>query len=256
MKNNPKAKNNKYCCVLVQDQDFLLTNTSDLNDLPCKFQYMAKHIEDSCIKQEFQQGELFFYELTEFKTLEKSPDNILQIERGIGSLYNKSRQTFLKRISPLSNEHGKTSRFTDFTDEAKLFLQTYVPQDYRELFSLSNSIIATEVEECPSPVILEEKTLLGRLGSSIQSINNLELQEMIGDDFASKLLERDTNDLRSPSSKFSLNGNNSIIISNYILLNGVKRRPARKKKGQMIYNETKGAFEYFTGKEWRTIAWK
>ena len=94
MKNNPKAINNRYSCVLHQDQEFLLTGTSDLNDIPCKFQNIAKCIEDCCILHNIQEDELFFYELTEYKTNTKSPDNILQIERGIGSLYKKSRKKF------------------------------------------------------------------------------------------------------------------------------------------------------------------
>jgi len=256
MKNNPKANDSNYCCGIYTDKLYV-TGMSDLRGVPCKFQNIAHLVQGLCLTENFTLDELFFYEITEYKTTTKSPDNIYQIERGIGCLKKDGKNLYIDRIKPLSNEMGKTHKFCDFKEGKKLFVSTYVPKDYRELFSLPNTIIATEVGGCPSPVEMQEKTLLGRLNGTIQSIDQSEFMEFIGDNFASDILAKNTGDINSPAKKLTLSANHSIITANYIKLKPSKLRPSKnnRSRGQIIYNEKYDTLEYWTGKEWRTLMW-
>lgn len=132
-----------------------------------------------CILSNFQPSELFLYEITEYKDAPRQPDNEIEIERGIGHIEIVDDIPHLNRITPLSSIDGPITRHVEFTDNKKLFLQTYIPEDYRELFSKPNTILATEVAGCPSPVELQDHTLLGRLNGTIQSIDQQELWSLL-----------------------------------------------------------------------------
>jgi len=257
MKNNPKASDSSYCCGIYTGDKLYVTAMADLKGVPCKFQNIAHFIDGHCITENFSVNELFFYEITEYKTATKSPDNIYQIERGIGTLKEDGQKLYIDRTRPLSNEMGSTHKFCDFTEGKKLFVSTYVPKDYRELFSLPNTILATEVAGCPSPVEMQEKTLLGRLNGTIQSIDQSEFVEFISDDFASIILAKNTSDLNCAATKLTLPKAHSMITASYIKLKPSKLRPNKtnRSKGQIIYNAKDDTLEYWTGREWRTLVW-
>jgi len=179
MKKNPKAVNNYYCCGITKDNEITLSHMADLDDVPCPLQYIASRIEGRCILDNFQPGEQFFYEVTQYKTAKRSPTNTDLVERGIGSISKQGRVFTLDRTLPLSCHTGLTNSKIEFDDDKKLFISTYIPEDYRELFALKNTIIATEVGGCPSPVELQNNTLLGRLNDTIQSIDQQELWSII-----------------------------------------------------------------------------
>lgn len=179
MKNSPKTRNNYFCCATQNRGNIKLSGIVDLKGVPCRIQNVAEHITDNCILGNFQEGELFFYELIEYKEAMRQPDNELEIERGIGCIESKDGELYLNRATPLSSIDGPITRHVQFTDNKKLFLQTYIPKDYVELFSSPNTILATEVARCPSPVELQDHTLLGRLNGTIQSIDQQELWTLL-----------------------------------------------------------------------------
>jgi hypothetical protein len=179
MTNNPKTRNNYFCCATHTGGKMEISGISDLKNVPCRIQHVAEHITDNCILGNFQEGELFFYELIEYKDVKRQPDNELEIERGIGCLKLEDGKYYLDRNTPLSSIDGPITKCVQFTDGKKLFLQTYIPKDYVELFSSPNTILATEVPRCPSPVELQDHTLLGRLNGTIQSIDQQELWTLL-----------------------------------------------------------------------------
>ena len=253
MTTNPKARSNYFCCATRSENDIVLTGAYDLKDVPCPYQRLIHLMLDRCILTNFQADELFFYELVEYKSDKKEPDNELQIERGIGSLVLKDQTYYIDRLTPLSSIDGPITKHVEFSKNKKLFLQTYIPKDYIELFSTPNTILSTEVAGCPSVVELQDNTLLGRLNSTIQSIDRDEIHDVLGDDFISVAINRNDKELSSPSSKFTLTGKDSIVTANSFKLNPQKRRPTKKIKGQVIYNDKTNSLEYWTGKQWRTI---
>jgi len=179
MTKNPKTRNSFFCCATNGDGSIVLSEAATLKQVPCPLQHIAHAVGDRCILSNFQPDELFFYELTEYKSDKRQPDNELEIERGIGFIQIVDDVPHLNRVTPLSSIDGPITRHVQFTEDKKLFLQTYIPKDYRELFSTPNTVLATEVAGCPSPVELQDHTLLGRLNGTIQSIDQQELWSLI-----------------------------------------------------------------------------
>jgi len=179
MTKNPKTRNSFFCCATAVDSDIILSNIAALKEVPCPIQHISAALLDNCLLANFQPDELFFYELTEYKNGIRQPDNELEKERGIGCIKLEDGKTTLDRITPLSSIDGPINRNINFTEDKKLFLQTYIPKDYIELFSSPNTILATEVAGCPSPVELQDHTLLGRLNGTIQSVDQQELWSLI-----------------------------------------------------------------------------
>jgi len=174
-----KTSNSYFCCATQKENEIQLLDVADLKDVPCPFQYIANALTEFCLKSNFQTDELFFYEIVEYKDPKKQPDNQLEVERGIGCLVKNKKATFLKRVTVISDIDGRTNKPVKFTENKKLFIQTYVPQDYRDLFSTPNTVLATEVAGCPSIVELQDSTLLGRLNGTIQSIDQQELWSIL-----------------------------------------------------------------------------
>ena len=179
MTNNPKTRNSFFCCATAVDDGITLSEIAALKDVPCPIQHIASALSDNCLLANFQPDELFFYELIEYKERLRQPDNELEIERGIGFIQIVDDVPHLNRVTPLSSIDGPITKHVQFTADKKLFLQTYIPKDYIELFSSPNTILATEVAGCPSPVELQDHTLLGRLNGTIQSIDQQELWSLI-----------------------------------------------------------------------------
>ena len=179
MTNNPKTRNSFFCCATAVDDGITLSEIATLKDVPCPIQHIANALSDNCLLANFQPDELFFYELIEYKERLRQPDNELEIERGIGFIQIVDGVPHLNRVTPLSSIDGPITKHVQFTEDKKLFLQTYIPKDYIELFSSPNTILATEVAGCPSPVELQDHTLLGRLNGTIQSIDQQELWSLI-----------------------------------------------------------------------------
>ena len=179
MTNNPKTRNSFFCCATAVDDGITLSEIAALKDVPCPIQHIASALSDNCLLANFQPDELFFYELIEYKERLRQPDNELEIERGIGFIQIVDDVPRLNRVTPLSSIDGPITKHVQFTEDKKLFLQTYIPKDYIELFSSPNTILATEVAGCPSPVELQDHTLLGRLNGTIQSIDQQELWSLI-----------------------------------------------------------------------------
>ena len=149
MTNNPKTRNNYYCSAESVNNEITLSDISALKDVPCPYQKIAHLLDDRCILKNFQPDELFFYEIVQYKDGPRQPDNELEIERGTGCIQTVDDKTYLNRITPLSSIDGPITRHVEFTDSKYLFIQTYIPKDYRDLFSTPNTILATEVRRLP-----------------------------------------------------------------------------------------------------------
>lgn len=122
-------------------------------------------------------------------------------EYGVGELVIKKEQIFLKRknILKILNIHhvfGATesnSRFVpeiDVPEDHSILVFSYLPEDYRSLFSLDHSVICSEDEFSANPVQLQENTLLGRLNNRLQSIDQNELWSILLQGYNGKDLQK------------------------------------------------------------------
>ncbi len=131
-------------------------------------------------------------------------------------------------------------------------LKTYVPSDYIKIFAEANSVLCSEGKFNPTPVPLEEETLLGRLDGRIQSIDKDELKFILGENIKIAV-EESKSPLKLQTDELSVDGKNSIIMTDQIQLRPMRSRPKRFSVGSLYYNRGKKTFEFHDGKKWRTL---
>ena len=86
----------------------------------------------------------------------------------------------------------------------------------------------------------------------IQSIDKDELKFILGDNIKIAV-EESTSPLKLQTDELSVNGKNSIIMTDQIQLRPMRSRPKRFSVGSLYYNRGKKTFEFHDGKKWRTL---
>jgi len=148
-------------------------------------------------------------------------------EYGVGELVKTKKQVFLKRktvLKTLDIHHtfGVTEsipRFIpeiDLPENSSLLVFSYLPEDYRSLFSLDHSVVCSEDQFSANPVQLQENTLLGRRSGRLQSIDQNELWSILTEETADG---------------------------------------TRPVKGSIRFNEKDKCFEGYNGDRWRALMW-
>ena len=106
-------------------------------------------------------------------------------EFGIGELIKDDDQIFVKRLHCfhyiLDGQTVKCRLIPDIDcpDDHKIIISSYLPEDYRHLFTLPHSVICSEDAFSANPVELQENTVLGRLDDRLQSIDQSELWSIL-----------------------------------------------------------------------------
>jgi hypothetical protein len=131
-------------------------------------------------------GQNFFYEIKETK----DERHFSYVESGIGEFYKKSNKIFFKReyvFSVVSNKEssenykpfqGKPPKIEQESD-SKLILTRYLPESYQQILASKNSVLCSTEPFTPTPVELQDNTLLGKLNNIIQSIDQNELWSIL-----------------------------------------------------------------------------
>jgi hypothetical protein len=221
----------------------------------------------------------FFYKVQhyEFRNNKKS---LLAGERGVGEIYKKGKDFFLRRhfaIGVFDSEsshrprNGTPQEFSAAYDY--YVLESYKPADYHEALASPYSVLCSIEQNSPSPVELQEKTLLGRLDDRIQSIDAQELRQILnGDDdtylkLTDKELEHVFKDIRAVilSNLTALRKTISLRTRRVDLV-GVEssveapffrakpsERPKSPRPGTFFFNKGNGKFEGFNGNDWVTL---
>lgn len=136
------------------------------------------------IKSLYEKDKNIFYKIAVTKDEIKNSYE----EYGIAELTKKKKDIFLKRkISFYSVQNGQEVPSRSLPEiptppEHKIIVTSYLPKDYRHLFTLPNSVICSEDALSANPVQLQENTLLGRLDNRLQSIDQNELWSILLND--------------------------------------------------------------------------
>ena len=216
--------------------------------------------ECDCMLKNIPLGVNFFYSIEQFDT-NREP-NLLYFERGMGELVKIDGRIMLERqftflYSFSFDEHAHRIPESNICPELPQDLDfcvvhSYVPEKYVELLCMDHAVVCSIDKFTPSITPLEEKTLLGRLDGRIQSIDKDELKFILGDNIKIAV-EESKEPLRLQTNELSLNGKNSIIMTNQVHFSGRKTRPRRFNAGSMYFNEKKKTFEYYDGENWKTL---
>ena len=221
----------------------------------------------------------FFYKVQhyEFRNNKKS---LLAGERGVGEIYKKRKDFFLRRhfaIGVFDSEsshrprNGTPQEFSAAYDY--YVLESYKPADYHEALASPYSVLCSIEQNSPSPVELQEKTLLGRLDDRIQSIDAEELRQILNGDtdtylkLTDKELEHVFKDIKDivvknltalrktlslRTRRVDLVGGESSVDSPFFRAKP-SERPKNPKPGVFFFNKENSKFEGFDGNDWVTL---
>jgi hypothetical protein len=216
--------------------------------------------EDSLIKNVIGYDHRFLYLLQEV-----SGGFVIKYERGIGFIYDSDGETFLQRDLPLSfgtpdddNLYRIGQKPVKFSPDSYLRVYSTLPLSLSEALAPPYSVLASIESRCPSPVTLEENTLLGRKDDIVQSIDKQELREII--DFDEALidsLQKAQKQLTLKTRRLDLSRKNSFVSAPYIRLmpdhyTSDEKPPAQQ--GTIIYNTETHSLEFYDGTSWKTLS--
>ena len=128
-------------------------------------------------------GQNFFYEIKKTQDERHFP----YTESGIGEFYEEKGSIFFRREYVFSAEEsdgrykphmGNPPRLLN-EEGYKFILTKHLPTNYSDILASKNSVLCSTEPFTPTPVELQDNTLLGRLNNIIQSIDQNELWSML-----------------------------------------------------------------------------
>jgi len=233
--------------------------SDDFEVLDCSyFEKTASEIkidDHDCCVTKLPENQTFFYMISSY-----DDGNIVQSEYGIGKIYSYGGdRTAFKRENAFRttdsrgtfyNTNGKPVQLNLKTDY--FVLRTYIPDNYIEALVTPNSVLCSVERFDPTPVELEDSTVLGRLNNKIQSIDGAELRTILTDDRIVSAVKESEKPLVLASSRIELKGENSRVTCNNLQLQPGPR-PSHPTIGFLHYNDGLDCLEVFTSQGWRSV---
>jgi len=208
-------------------------------------------------------------------------------EISIARMVKKGKRVHLERETPLyhvdyDSKGEETMRriskekqsFYDYGDKkGYLFAFCYVPTTINEALAVDNAVVCSIEAFTPSPVVLDEGTLLGRLNDTIQPIDVGELKQILNGDqdtylkLNKKEMDHVFKDVKSTitktitsirktltlrTRKVDLVEEGSTLASSILQLKPGDR-PNSPKPGVVIFNKQAKSLEYYDGSDWKTL---
>lgn len=189
---------------------------------------------------------------------------LLHKEYGVGELYKKGRGNFLKREFPIrlfsgpdQQEQPTYDKLKKFDGDKFLLVKSYIPKDFIDLYAYPYSVLCSIERGVPTPVELEENTLLGRLDDTIQSIDKDELRRILTDQAIVDAINQTESPINLKSNYLELN-NDSTFFAPSVSFKAIytnKKKPPKPARGTIIFNDQAGCFEGFDGVSWKKLKW-
>lgn len=225
----------------------------------------------------------FFYKIEHYE-IYRGSRRLIRGENGVGEVTKKRKNFFLKRHFAIysfdSDGHsksrdGQVNHFSKDTDY--IVLEPFIPKNYYDALTTPYSVLCSVEQSTPSPVELQEKTLLGRLDDVIQSIDHKELRKILNnsDDSVLKLTKKELDQVFSDlstrvlsvlrdskraiatySQKIDMLNRDSSVAAPIFQVKpeySNSDRPPKPKQGMIIFNKETKSFEGYDGKSWKTL---
>lgn len=207
----------------------------------------------------------FLYKIDIYEPDELNQQVITQYEIGIGKIVIRSGYYYLDRITSLyrySNQQESRTNSTDFIN----FINSSFPcvtvspttiTNTNDYFINPNSVLTSSYEYTPSPVVLEEFTLLGRMDGNIQSIDSSELRQILTDANIINAIESSTGNFTFLCQTLNLSNSNSRLSSAALQARPVYNNSNRPvpQRGMIIYNDQTNRIEVYNGTAWKAVKW-
>lgn len=259
-----KITNNGYglsfASPVENSKDLLLWNIDE--SLKIQNEYSDALHDVDLLQDIFFPEENFFYKIQCFDS--SGPGRkLICSERGVGEINKRYRKFYLKReltthYEDPDGERKSRGYLVDFPKDAFIICFSYIPEKFIDLLIYPNSVICSINGRSPTPVELEERTLLGRLDDRIQSIDATELRTILTDENIIDAVETTNKSLSIQSKVVDLVSDNARVSAPIVQARPVynnSKRPARAQRGSIIYNDQTNCFEGYDGTAWRQLKW-
>ena len=221
----------------------------------CEYEKTASELpicDNDCCMGKLPEKENFFYLITSYDDGQE-----IQSEYGIGEVYSygDSKKAFKRQYAFRTTDsrgtfYNTNGRPVELNLEADYFVvRTYVPENYLETMVTPNSVLCTVDRFDPSPVELEDNTVLGRLNNTIQSIDGAELRIILTDDRIVSAVKESKKPLILATSRLELENR---LTCGHIHLRS-DSRPEHPQKGFLYYNDELDCLEVFTSQGWASV---
>jgi len=189
---------------------------------------------------------------------------IIRSEKGVGEVIEFKSQYFLIREFPTSHYDGtyeapaRPHTLIDFLPNLPLTISSFIPDTYYQALLSPFSVLCSIEAFTPSPVELEENTLLGRKDDLIQSIDKDELREILTDQSIIAAIGENPNVLKIQGRGVNLSKQDSLLSTHILHVKPAydsEVRPTKPRRGSIIFNDETKNFEGYNGKEWKPLKW-
>lgn len=246
-----------FASPVDDSNDLLLWDKED--SLKVKNEYASIFEAVRLLQEAFLPEQNFFYKIECFDSLNPGR-KLIYGERGVGEVSKKYRKFYLKReyTTHLEDEYGERKSSgckVNFPKDSFIICTSYIPKHFLDLLIYPNSVIVSIDPGQPTPVELEEQTLLGRLDGRIQSIDSIELRTILGDKNIIDAVESTNKPFSLQSKVVDLVETDSRITAGILNARPRSNKPARPQRGSIVYNDQINRFEGYDGTAWRPLKW-
>lgn len=235
--------------ILYNDYDNLVKQNDDLS-----LQVINGEIDSNYLLQKnIEVDKIFFYKIEQLKNCGEFKNNdCLKSETGIGKLTETNGAYKLVRIIHLYQNSLRTQKdtgFLNFKQQSYIKVTATVPENFKDCLIEDFTVIACNKRFVPTPVQLQEKTLLGRLNDQVQSIDSSELRSILGDSNIVDAVESTNKSLSLQSKVVDLVSPESRVTSASFRARP-RKRPPNPQRGDVIFNSDSNCFEGYDGTSW------
>jgi len=213
------------------------------------------------IQSAIKPGQNFFYSIEQYDC-NKQNSKLLKKEIGVGEIkkirraYYLSREICLQFFDGNSNYPVYRSKFYKFTEkDCPLYVTSVTPENYIECLAYENSVLCSINPFSPSPVELQENTLLGRIDGMIQSIDSEELRKILTDEQIVSAVSTYRGPLTLFCSSLDIPGQDS-SVSSALFHSKPSQLPKNPKRGYISYDGDENSMKVFDGERWRRLLWE
>ena len=254
-----KIRNNNFAAspAVVKDGEIQLLHADE-------FKHTGSHLtgclhEDQCLVHAFDTDTEFFYTIENFDSTDINSRELIHLERGLGHIEKSGKTSHFIRDVVLEVQQrdsdlpiGKDGHL-DFPDDCYLVIGSYIPRNYIDLFYNEHSIVCSTGALTPSPIEIEENSVVGRLHGEIKSLDSEDLCFILTTDYVIKSLKDINAPILIATNHFEMLNDKSKLLTGHVVLKSRQGKPRNREKGSIIFNSSTNSLEFFDGSKWKTI---
>tara|TARA_B100002019_G_scaffold107389_2_gene92214 strand:- start:1619 stop:2395 length:777 start_codon:yes stop_codon:yes gene_type:complete len=214
--------------------------------------------EETSLRKSFDLETEFFYTIENFDSDNIFSRQLAQYERGLAHIEKSGDKLILVRdvcieFEQISESSSTRSGFIKFPEDTYLVINSYIPNNYLDLYLKNNSVVCSTAPKTPSPVEIEENSVLGRLEGEIQSVGSSELALILTPDYTVDSLQATSRPILIASDYVELTSDKSKLVTSQFVLKPRQSKPRNRQAGSIIFNEKTKSLEFFNGTGWVKI---